>query len=899
MRAAAMHTFDLTTDVLAAQSGDETAFSRLITHYQNAAGSVAMAIVRNAAASQDIAQAAFVAAWQKLRTLRQPESFGPWLLQLVRNEALKSLRTDKRRFARDGKWHSEQPSTGPDAAALLDERTMYANLYTALDEVPDDCREILLLYYREGRSSEQVAELLSLSSAAVRKRLERAREVLRDRFEKIEEAAKKTAPPAGFAALVIAAIHASSAAAATGGVLAMKGALAWLTAAAVLIGGVFLWQTRAPEKQAVTVAKSASKPTSKTRLAPSVTGVPVRDAANTQTWATGDDDVFSRPPLSALPAFSVSGRVLTSQGEPVSGATVVFSLEDGAKRFVSNARGEYAGQLPRGVYRPSVVTGELSAARPQLFVNADQAGVDFVLGDPARIDGLVRDENGKPLRAHVVLSPHEHSGEWTKLDTSEDGTFSATGLSPGSYDVAAFTDDRVETPAEQGITVLPGGSYFAELSFKAAARVTAKLVDDTGAPMVGYVVEIGHGDARVRSQSQEDGSVAVPRALPLGKNRVTVFEPGEDNEIDRGRGFSTTRILWGDNVNNDGKAMQIVVPRMGELQIEAPGIDARYLHLNRIESIGGWIPEQSRVAAFDDKQTVSARLPAGVWHLIASNSYDTASSPHPMPVKVKAGRTEHLVFTTRPSVDHVIRVLEPNGQPARGAMVADDHQQWVANDDGVIPDLSPRAYPFTARATQWGRGVAFTIPDEKTKELTVTLQPAATLRGSVDGVGPNETIAVSVSGPDEHWFMQREPLRFMGKDFVLDDVPAGAVTVEVKTSSGVSGEAKLTIAPGEAASVNVTLGVSAGIEGSITIDGEPPAPLPLVTVDDKSPVHVGGGEHFVFKHLTPGKHVVRVSVYGEVIVERTVETAPGETVKLFPFLLDAKTFKKPRVFQVE
>jgi RNA polymerase sigma factor (sigma-70 family) len=878
--------FDSTLDVRAAIAGDERAFCRLIERYQNAVASVALGIVRNVSASQDVAQATFVAAWQRLRTLRQAESFGPWLMQLTRREALQALRAQKRRGARDSAWHEAQPSVAGDASEALAEREMYQNLYTALDEIPADCREILLLYYREGRSSDQVAALLSIGNAAVRKRLERAREVLRDRFEAFEAAAKTSAPPAGFALLVLAAMQTSAAAAASGA--GFVKAIPWAVAAAVIATAVILWPTPpSPPPHARAPAAIVARSAAPTR--PAIAASMERSA-----WSSGDDAVFSQPPLSERASASVRGRVLTPKGDGVSGATVLFTLEAGTKRFVTGARGEYAGHVPHGTYRVSAIAPGKSAARPILFVDGDKDAVDLVLGDPARIDGLVRDHDGKPLRAHVVISPHDRDGTWARVESGEDGTFTADGFPPGSYDVSAERDDRVEAPNEAGVTVRAGGSYFAELQFRAVAATKVRVIDDTGAGVEGLSVEIGQGATEISALSGADGSVALARQLPRGKNRVRVYEPG---------GNDRAHIVWSDVVQNEGKAIDIVVPRFGELQIEAKLDEGRampFLHCNRVESIGGYVPAHSRVIRFDAAHTAIVRLPAGVWHLAPSESAERQAWPRSLPVTIRAGVTKQIQFTTRSTTEHTVRVLEANGQPARGAIVADDRRHWVADDAGVIRGVEAPKYPYTARASVGGRSATFTIPDERSTDLTVTLAAAAIIRGLAEGVSASESISVRVSGPDDHWFIDRAPLRFSGPEFELDDVPPGAVTITVQTTGGASGDAKITATPGEIANVRVSLGIGGEIKGSLAItNGPPPSPLPLVTLDGHAPMHVASGEIFSFRHLSPGKHTLTVEVLGDRKAERTIELAAGDTANLDPIELDATTFYKPRVFLSE
>ena len=73
-----------------------------------------------------------------------------------------------------------------------------------ISALPADSREVLLLYYREGQRSQQVADLLGLSDAAVRKRLSRARALVRDGLlQRFGEFARSSAPSAAFATAVI------------------------------------------------------------------------------------------------------------------------------------------------------------------------------------------------------------------------------------------------------------------------------------------------------------------------------------------------------------------------------------------------------------------------------------------------------------------------------------------------------------------------------------------------------------------------------------------------------------------------------------------------------------------------------------------------------------------------
>ena len=113
-----------------------------------------------------------------------------------------------------------------------------------IDALPEESREVLLLYYREGQSSRQVAGLLGLQDAAVRKRLSRAREKVREELlARLGDFARRTAPGAGFTAAVAAmlVVGAPPAAAATAlGAGALGGGHGLAKLGLGSLGGVFI-----------------------------------------------------------------------------------------------------------------------------------------------------------------------------------------------------------------------------------------------------------------------------------------------------------------------------------------------------------------------------------------------------------------------------------------------------------------------------------------------------------------------------------------------------------------------------------------------------------------------------------------------------------------------------------
>ena len=217
----------LRTELPAARRGSHEAYGRIVLACQNTVTAIALAITRDVQASEDIAQEAFLKAWQQLDRLRSSASFLPWLRQITRNLARDWLLGQQQRplsgeAAEIAIGMAADPSPEPADRLLRSEAEVAAAEVIAA--LPEDSREVLLLFYREGRSSRQVAVLLGLSDEAVRKRLSRARTSVREELlRRFGEFARSSAPSAAFG-LVVA------------GTLATAAAPATATAAAAVLG---------------------------------------------------------------------------------------------------------------------------------------------------------------------------------------------------------------------------------------------------------------------------------------------------------------------------------------------------------------------------------------------------------------------------------------------------------------------------------------------------------------------------------------------------------------------------------------------------------------------------------------------------------------------------------------
>ena len=220
----------LRDELPAAANGDHHAYGRVVLACQNTITAIALAITRDVHASEDIAQEAFLKGWRQLGTLKNPDSVLPWLREITRNLARDHLRAQRHR-PMNGETAEIAITLAADTAPTPAENLLHTEqeeaALEAIAALPEDSREVLLLYYREGQNSRQVATLLGLSDAAVRKRLSRARGTLREEMlKRFGEFAQSSAPSAAFATVLLAVLTTAAPPAAAASILASGSAVA-------------------------------------------------------------------------------------------------------------------------------------------------------------------------------------------------------------------------------------------------------------------------------------------------------------------------------------------------------------------------------------------------------------------------------------------------------------------------------------------------------------------------------------------------------------------------------------------------------------------------------------------------------------------------------------------------
>jgi RNA polymerase sigma-70 factor (ECF subfamily) len=150
---------------------DELA-ERWVSLYGDLALRTAYLFLRDRALAEDCVQDAFVSAWKARFSLRDPRAERGWLLTIVANTARSHLR---RRIPIPTDTLPADPSLRDPFADLA----LSADLRQALDQLPQDQREVIVLRVYLDFSVEETARALKVAEGTVKSRLSRALEALR------------------------------------------------------------------------------------------------------------------------------------------------------------------------------------------------------------------------------------------------------------------------------------------------------------------------------------------------------------------------------------------------------------------------------------------------------------------------------------------------------------------------------------------------------------------------------------------------------------------------------------------------------------------------------------------------------------------------------------------------
>ncbi len=182
--------------VEACLAGEDSAFDVLLGRWEKRIRGAIHRLVGSDEEARDLCQEAFLKAYKNLRSFKQEARFSSWLYQIALNLCRDRMRRrrGKTMVSLDELEEGGAAMTvaGPTALDLLQERDTSRLVARAIEALPDEQREIIILKEYQGLTFLEIAQVLDVPISTVKTRLYRGLDQLRSRLER--EGVRGTAP---------------------------------------------------------------------------------------------------------------------------------------------------------------------------------------------------------------------------------------------------------------------------------------------------------------------------------------------------------------------------------------------------------------------------------------------------------------------------------------------------------------------------------------------------------------------------------------------------------------------------------------------------------------------------------------------------------------------------------
>lgn len=538
------------------REGDREAFVRLIERHLRPCFGLALALVRSDGEAEELVQEAVVRAWEGLARLEDPARFGAWFAGIVRRCAARRARSIARSRRAAIAWsETARRRETPTGEERMERAEALRQLQARIEELPETLRVPLVLYYFEDRSAARAADRLGLTPAAFRKRLQLARDRLRDALERDLECAVDALEPRpefqrSLRALVFALPTAplvpiaSSATATTVGGLLMKKGLVAIAVVIACVGSVLVWWNDSPAPPERDRSKVADSRSSEAQLgsthrsaSPPPAGTAPPSGSSTST-AVADE---TEPRLQLRVVDPMSDPVPDAWVHVVTHGSAIPSVETEARRYTTDSDGR-------------VVTDRLAPGNYDLIVRADRFELRRVedvrvdvdtpqslvirLTPGLEISGVVFDADDTPVanalvclkprwiearlgnQASIVVTPTD-TGDLDHLEatTDHEGRFRLTGLQPGRFDLVTLHDTHPNGHARS----VAAGSEDVVIRLARGGTLIGRVSTSEGGPVAGATVRLA--DLTRQTTSDALGHFTLP-GLTQSSSRLEILADG-------------------------------------------------------------------------------------------------------------------------------------------------------------------------------------------------------------------------------------------------------------------------------------------------------------------------------------------------------------------------------------
>ena len=170
--------------------GEREAFYELVRPYERMIYATAIAVLKNPADAEEVAQEAVMKAFSNLSRFRAESKFSTWLIQITYNEARMKVRKARQQLyesideqqqnEKGDFWPKDYADWRPIPSEVLEQNEIRQAVQDAINSLSPEYREVLILRDIQHLSIKETVTILRISKANVKTRLRRARLQLRD-----------------------------------------------------------------------------------------------------------------------------------------------------------------------------------------------------------------------------------------------------------------------------------------------------------------------------------------------------------------------------------------------------------------------------------------------------------------------------------------------------------------------------------------------------------------------------------------------------------------------------------------------------------------------------------------------------------------------------------------------
>ncbi|MEG6611909.1 sigma-70 family RNA polymerase sigma factor [Pseudoclostridium thermosuccinogenes] len=175
-----------------ARNGDIEAFEQLIEDYQKRVFNIALRMIGNYDDANELAQEVFIRIFKSIKDFKEESSLSTWIYRITTNVCLDEIRKRKNKNVvsldeevklEEGDLQRQVEDTRPTPDVIAEKNEVRKLVKDAIMSLPEEQRTVIILRDIQGFSYEEIAKIMKCPEGTVKSRINRSRQILRDRLK--------------------------------------------------------------------------------------------------------------------------------------------------------------------------------------------------------------------------------------------------------------------------------------------------------------------------------------------------------------------------------------------------------------------------------------------------------------------------------------------------------------------------------------------------------------------------------------------------------------------------------------------------------------------------------------------------------------------------------------------